>query len=133
MGSTATRTIHKSAWVPFSLSALLFRNSPDVRRWAETLIIEPFNMETSMSDEKDGAAVNGLGYFVLIIIALFLAFTNPTEFEVRRQIVVDGWVPLGYERTNLLVFSYARITGFTGAKAIYIGVGGNVFQLGGGN
>ncbi len=86
-----------------------------------------------MSDDKSSAAAKGVGSLVPIVIAGLLLFTNPSEFEVRQQIAMDGWVPVDYEHTNLLVLSFAKITGFMGGKAVYIGVAGNVFELGGGD
>jgi hypothetical protein len=75
----------------------------------------------------------GVGCLILVILALavggFLAFTNPTESDMRKKIAEDGWVPVGFERTNLIIFNWVSIEGATGAKAKYMGIGGQIFKL----
>ena len=70
-----------------------------------------------------------VGGLLLVAVVAVLAFTNPTEADIQQQIAKDGWVPAGFERTNVTVCSWVRITGATGAKATYLGVGGQVFKL----
>jgi hypothetical protein len=70
-----------------------------------------------------------IGCLVAVVIAVALAITNPTDAEVRKKIVADGWVPVRAERTDLWLLSYTNIVGFTGAKATYVGIGGNVFGV----
>ena len=54
---------------------------------------------------------------IAVLLAAFLAFTNPTEADMRKKITEDGWAPVGFERTNLIVVNWVSVTGFTGAKA----------------
>jgi zinc-ribbon domain len=70
-----------------------------------------------------------LGTLILLVLGAVLAFTNPTEADLRQKIAKDGWVPVGFERTNLVVCNWARITGATGAKATYLGIAGQVIKL----
>jgi len=67
----------------------------------------------------------------IVIIALLLFISNPKEDVVQKQMVSDGWFPTKVDRTNLGVMSFTTVTGFTGAQGTYIGVAGQVFQLGG--
>jgi hypothetical protein len=66
---------------------------------------------------------------IALVVAAFLAFTNPTEADMRKKITEDGWVPVGFERTNLIVLNWVSVTGFTGAKAKYFGIGGKIFKI----
>jgi hypothetical protein len=52
-----------------------------------------------------------IGGLILLAGLAVLAFTNPTEADLRNQIGKDGWVPVGFERTNLVVCNWVRITG----------------------
>jgi hypothetical protein len=63
--------------------------------------------------------------------AVFLAISNPTEVDMRNRLGRDGWVPVGFERTNLVLLSWVNVNGLSGAKATYLGVGGTIFQLSG--
>jgi zinc ribbon protein len=80
---------------------------------------------------KSGGGGGGCVFGILVLIVLFAigAFTNPTEADLRQKIAKDGWVPVSFERTNLIFCNWARITGATGAKATYLGIGGQVFKL----
>jgi hypothetical protein len=81
------------------------------------------------------AAGAGFGKLVALLIAVvaaaFLAFTNPTEADMRAQLARDGWAPVGFERTNLVVLNWVSVTGFTGARAKYLGIAGQVVKVGG--
>jgi zinc ribbon protein len=76
---------------------------------------------------------SGAGCIFLGLIALavgvFFAFTNPTEADMRQKIAQDGWAPVGFERTNLIVFNWVSVTGFTGAKAKYLGIAKGIFKI----
>lgn len=81
---------------------------------------------------RSGGGGGGCGvvfFLVLLVAGAILAFTNPTEADLRQKVAQDGWVPVSFERTNLVVCNWVRITGATGAKATYVGIGGQVFKL----
>lgn len=80
---------------------------------------------------KAGGGGGGCVFGILVLIVLFVigAFTNPTEADLRLKINKDGWVPVGFERTNLIFCNWVRITGATGAKATYLGIAGQVIKL----
>ncbi|MFT3784806.1 MAG: hypothetical protein QM770_01400 [Tepidisphaeraceae bacterium] len=77
-----------------------------------------------------GGAVGGVIF--LFIVTVVLGIFNPSEADLRERIARDGWSPVGFERTNLVVLSWVKVTGFTGAKSTYVGVCGGIFQIGGG-
>ena len=83
-----------------------------------------------VAPEKPGM---GAGCVVAFIFALavggFLAFTNPSESDMRKKIAEDGWFPVGFERTNLIIMNWVNVDGATGAKAKYLGIGGGIFKL----
>lgn len=62
------------------------------------------------------------------IALAFLAFTNPTEMDMRQRLMSDGWSVVGFERTNLILFNWVNVNGFTGAKGTYFGIAGMVFK-----
>jgi hypothetical protein len=74
---------------------------------------------------------SAFGWLIAIAAGVFLAFTNPTETDMRQKIAKDGWAPVGFERTNLLVLNWVSVTGFTGAKAKYLGIAGRIFKISG--
>lgn len=82
-----------------------------------------------MRDSGDSAV--GAIVFLLFFIALpiFLAMSNPTQTEMLQKVQRDGWVPVGFERTNLVLFSWVQVNGFTGAKATFVGIGGGIFKM----
>jgi hypothetical protein len=69
------------------------------------------------------------GCLLVLIAAGLLAFSNPTEADMRQKIARDGWAPVGFERTNLVVCNWVSVTGFTGAKAKYLGIAGQIIKL----
>jgi hypothetical protein len=97
--------------------------------------------ERNMSGDRELEADDGLagpsrrsrltpvriGCMAMVLVAVVLAVTNPSDAEVRQQILADGWAPVRADRTDLRLLSYTRIVGFTGAKATYVGIGGRVF------
>jgi len=78
------------------------------------------------SSNKSGAT----GFLVFVILIVLLFISNPNEEAVGLKILKDGWVPTSADRTNLGVLSVTSVTGFTGAKGTYLGIAGQVFQLG---
>jgi hypothetical protein len=83
-----------------------------------------------MSDAEgsgSGSRGSGLGLLALIVIAILLAINNPSEADMRQKATKDGWVPVSFERTNLIIFSFVKIQGFTGEKKTYFGVAGQIF------
>lgn len=87
-----------------------------------------------MSDNVKIPASNASSIFGTVLgigLLVFLAVSNPTEIDMRTRIGQDGWVPVGFERTNLGLLSWVNINGFSGAKATYLGVGGKIIQLSG--
>jgi hypothetical protein len=58
-----------------------------------------------------------------------LAFSNPTEVDMLKRIGTDGWIPIGFERTNLILFNWVRVNGITGAEGTYVGIAGGIFKL----
>jgi len=68
---------------------------------------------------------------IVAVAAIFLALNNPSEKDMRAAITKDGWLPTSFERTNLLVCSWANVKGLTGAKATFVGVAGKVIQVSG--
>ena len=82
--------------------------------------------------QKSGGGGGGgciIGGLILLAGLAVLAFTNPTEADLRQKITKDGWVPVGFERTNITVCSWVRVTGATGAKGTYLGIAGAVIKL----
>jgi hypothetical protein len=69
------------------------------------------------------------GCLIVIVAGVFLAFTNPTEADMRARIAQDGWAPVGFERTNLVLFNWVSVTGFTGAKGKYLGIAGQIIKI----
>jgi hypothetical protein len=67
----------------------------------------------------------------LIIAALLLFISNPNEKALHDRLRDDGWFPMKTDRVDILVLSFNEITGFTGRKAVYLGVGGQYFQISG--
>jgi hypothetical protein len=65
----------------------------------------------------------------VVILAIFLAFTNPTEADMRAQLAKDGWAPVAFERKDLILFNWVSVTGFTRAKGKYLGIAGKIFKL----
>src|SRR5262245_45943559 len=77
-----------------------------------------------------GAGVGkAFGCLITVGVAAFLAFTNPTEADMRQRIAKDGWAPVSFERTNLVLCNWVSVHGFTGAKAKYLGIGGMIFKI----
>ncbi len=64
---------------------------------------------------------------ILAVIFLGLLVSNPSETDLRQKAAQDGWVPVGFERTNLGVMSIVKVNGFTGEKKTYIGIAGTIF------
>lgn len=72
----------------------------------------------------------GLGKLISYgVLALVLGVLNPSELDLRHRIAEDGWAPVEFDRTNAVVCSWARIAGFQGGKAAYLGICGCVFKL----
>jgi len=65
--------------------------------------------------------------FALIVAAIFFV-TNPSKEALEQKLSRDGWVPVKIERYNWLLFSFNKITGFTGLRGIYLGVGGQYYR-----
>lgn len=73
---------------------------------------------------------SGLGKLISYgVLVLALGVLNPTELDLRQRIAKDGWAPVEFDRTNVLVCSWVRITGFQGGKATYLGVCGGIFKM----
>jgi hypothetical protein len=73
---------------------------------------------------------SGVGKLIaLAIIALVLGLLNPTELELRQRIGKDGWAPVEFDRTNVVVCNWVRITGFKGGKATYLAICGGIFKM----
>ncbi len=87
---------------------------------------QPAPSPTPGTGSRAGCIFLGL---LALVAAAFLAFTNPTEADMRKKIGEDGWAPVGFERTNLIVLNWVSVTGFTGAKAKYIGIAGWIFKI----
>ena len=73
--------------------------------------------------EKGGVAVLA----ILAVFALLLLSLNPPETDLRQRAGKDGWMPVGFERTNLGLLSIVKVNGFTGQKTTYIGFAGMIF------
>lgn len=62
-----------------------------------------------------------------IIIAVLMFIFNPNESQIRSHLAEKGWLPVRIERANLLLLSVTTVTGVTGAKGLFIGIGGQIF------
>lgn len=85
--------------------------------------------ETILQSTDRGKSKIGC-FLIALIVAAVLAFLNPTEAEMRQKIGQDGWVPVAFERTNLILFNWVSVSGFTGATAKYLGIAGAIFKIG---
>lgn len=88
------------------------------------IVVQP----PARSDTGSGVG-KALGCLIVLVVAAVLAFTNPTETDMRQKIARDGWAPVGFERTNLVVLNWVSVTGFTGAKAKYLGIAGMIIKI----
>lgn len=66
---------------------------------------------------------------IIVIAALLLLFTNPTRRTMDSRIGADGWYPVDYDHTDLLLFSMVKIRGFNGGYATYLGIFGDVYKM----
>jgi hypothetical protein len=84
-------------------------------------------MDAHMPESERGGGVGKL--IALAILALVLGLLNPSELDLRQRIGKDGWAPVEFERTNVIVCNWVRITGFKGGKATYLAICGGIFKM----
>ena len=79
---------------------------------------------------SDSGSSGGVGRWIaLAVLAVIFGLVNPTELDLRQRIAKDGWAPVEFDRTNVVVCSWVRITGFQGGKATYLGICGGIFKM----